>query len=82
MSACYDTKAFRESCPYDQDIILHYEGKVQLKPLGKQPTLQRPSTTLTVPNLTHILNGSTHEDDDNDSNNNNNDNNNIDDDDE
>lgn len=70
MGACYETKAFRESCPYDQDIILHYEGKVPLKPLGKQPTLQRPSTTLTVPNLSHILNGSTHDEDDDDDNNN------------
>lgn len=51
MSACYDTKAFKESCPYDQDIILHYEGKVPLKPLGKNPTLQRASTTMTVPDL-------------------------------
>lgn len=47
MNACYETKAFKESCPYDQDIILHYEGKVALKPLGKNPALQRPSTTLT-----------------------------------
>lgn len=46
---CYQTKAFRESCPYDQDIILHYEGKVPIKPLCKNPTLQRATTTLSVP---------------------------------
>ena len=51
MAACYDTKAFRESCPYDQDIILHYEGKVSTQRLGKCPTLQRPSTTLSLPEL-------------------------------
>ena len=45
----YNTKAFKESCPYDQDIILAYEGKVQVKPLAKNPTLQRASTTLTLP---------------------------------
>lgn len=50
MGECYKTKAFRESCPYDQDIILAYEGKVAQKPLGKNPTLQRASTTLTIPN--------------------------------
>lgn len=49
MRSCYETKAFKESCPYDQDIILHYEGKVPLKPLGKNPTLQRASTTLSIP---------------------------------
>jgi hypothetical protein len=49
MGECYNTKAFKESCPYDQDIVLAYEGKVQLKPLGKNPTLQRASTTLTLP---------------------------------
>ena len=49
MSACYETKAFKESCPYDQDIILHYEGKVSIKPLGKNPTLQRASTTMSLP---------------------------------
>ena len=49
MRNCYETKAFKESCPYDQDIILHYEGKTPLKPLGKNPTLQRASTTLTIP---------------------------------
>lgn len=49
MSMCYETKAFKESCPYDQDIVLAYEGKVNLKPLGKNPTLQRASTTLTIP---------------------------------
>jgi hypothetical protein len=52
MSNSYETKAFQESCPYDQDIILHYEGKVQLKPMGKNPTLQRPTTTLTTPSFT------------------------------
>lgn len=49
MKNCYETKAFKESCPYDQDIILHYEGKTPLKPLGKNPTLQRATTTLTIP---------------------------------
>ena len=53
MSACYETKAFKESCPYDQDIILHYEGKVGLKPLGKNPALQRPTTTLSLPEMIH-----------------------------
>lgn len=51
IGSCYETKAFKESCPYDQDIILHYEGKTALKPLGKNPTLQRASTTLSVPEL-------------------------------
>ncbi|CAF1291907.1 unnamed protein product [Didymodactylos carnosus] len=58
---CYQTKAFQESCPYDQDIILHYEAKVggtstgqqqqqqQKQTYGKCPTLQQPTTTLTVP---------------------------------
>lgn len=49
MSECYNTKAFKESCPYDQDIILAYEGKVQIKPLAKNPTLQRASTTISIP---------------------------------
>lgn len=49
MGSCYETKAFKESCPYDQDIILHYEGKVAIKPLGKNPTLQRASTTVSLP---------------------------------
>jgi len=49
MGNCYQTKAFKESCPYDQDIILQYEGKVPLKPLGKNPTLQRATTSLTLP---------------------------------
>ena len=49
MAACYETKAFKESCPYDQDIILHYEGKVTIKPLGKNPTLQRASTSVSLP---------------------------------
>ncbi len=49
MADCYNTKAFKESCPYDQDIVLAYEGKVQIKPLAKNPTLQRASTTLTLP---------------------------------
>jgi chloride intracellular channel protein 2 len=51
MGNCYDTKAFKESCPYDQDIILHYEGKLSLKPLGKNPTLQRASTSMNLPDL-------------------------------
>ncbi|CAF0889303.1 unnamed protein product [Didymodactylos carnosus] len=54
---CYQTKAFQESCPYDQDIILHYEAKVggtstgqqQRQTFGKCPTLQQPTMTLTVP---------------------------------
>jgi chloride intracellular channel protein 2 len=52
MANCYETKAFKESCPYDQDIILHYEGKVSIKPLGKNPTLQRATSTTDVPDLT------------------------------
>ena len=49
MAECYNTKAFKESCPYDQDIILAYEGKVSTKPIGKNPTLQRASTSLSLP---------------------------------
>ena len=49
MGSCYGTKAFKESCPYDQDIILHYEGKSSTKSLGKNPTLQRASTTISLP---------------------------------
>jgi len=56
MSACYETKAFRESCPYDQDIILHYEGKVATQRLGKCPTLQRPTTTFSVPEFVDTAN--------------------------
>lgn len=49
MAECYNTKAFKESCPYDQDIILAYEGKVSTKPIGKNPTLQKASTSLSLP---------------------------------
>jgi len=51
MQRCYQTKAFQESCPFDQDILMHYEGKVggNVKSLGKTPTLQQPTMTLTIP---------------------------------
>ena len=51
MERCYQTKAFQESCPFDQDILMHYEGKVAAnsKPFGKAPTLQQPTMTLTIP---------------------------------
>jgi glutathione S-transferase len=51
MERCYQTKAFQESCPFDQDILMHYEGKVGTshKPFGKTPTLQQPTMTLTRP---------------------------------
>lgn len=51
MERCYQTKAFQESCPFDQDILMHYEGKVGAnnKPYGKIPTLQQPTMTLTIP---------------------------------
>jgi len=51
MERCYQTKAFQESCPFDQDILMHYEGKAGAnnKPFGKTPTLQQPTMTLTIP---------------------------------
>ncbi|CAF1072637.1 unnamed protein product [Adineta steineri] len=51
MERCYQSKAFQESCPFDQDILMHYEGKVapNHKPFGKTPTLQQPTMTLTIP---------------------------------
>jgi chloride intracellular channel protein 2 len=51
MKRCYQTKAFQESCPFDQDILMHYEGKAGgiNKPFGKIPTLQQPTMTLTIP---------------------------------
>lgn len=51
MERCYQTKAFQESCPFDQDILMHYDGKVgaNTKPFGKAPTLQQPTMVLTVP---------------------------------
>jgi chloride intracellular channel protein 2 len=51
MERCYRTKAFQESCPFDQDILMHYEGKIVQtnKPFGKTPTLQQPTMTLTIP---------------------------------
>ena len=50
MERCYQTKAFQESCPFDQDILMHYEGKVtpNQKSFGKAPTLQQPTMTLTI----------------------------------
>jgi chloride intracellular channel protein 2 len=51
MARCYQTKAFQESCPFDQDILMQYEGKIAVshKPYGKIPTLQQPTMTLTIP---------------------------------
>ena len=51
MARCYQTKAFQESCPFDQDILMQYEGKVvaNTKTFGKTPTLQPPTMTLTIP---------------------------------
>lgn len=50
MERCYQSKAFQESCPFDQDILMHYEGKVGVnnKPFGKAPSLQQPTMTLTI----------------------------------
>ena len=50
MARCYQTKAFQESCPFDQDILMHYEGKVavQSKPFGRTPALQQPTMTLKI----------------------------------
>lgn len=50
MNNCYQTRAFHESCPHDQDILMHYEGKVAAtnKPFGRTPTLQQPTMTLTI----------------------------------
>ncbi|KAI3381331.1 hypothetical protein SNEBB_009306 [Seison nebaliae] len=45
----YEAKAFRESCPYDQDMILHYSEKINKLPLGKNPNLQKPTFTLEIP---------------------------------
>ena len=50
MARCYQTKAFQESCPFDQDILMHYEGKVSVhsKPFGRTPALQQPTMTLKI----------------------------------
>ena len=55
MERCYETQAFRESCPFDQDILMHYEGKIgtTIKSFGKTPTLQQPTMTLTIPERKH-----------------------------
>ncbi|CAF1023440.1 unnamed protein product [Didymodactylos carnosus] len=49
----YETQAFRESCPYDQDIILHYETKMmgtKRYSKNRHPRLQPPTLTFTITN--------------------------------
>ncbi|XP_014675083.1 PREDICTED: chloride intracellular channel protein 6-like [Priapulus caudatus] len=53
MRNAYETEAFRESCPADQDIIANYRGKARtegLKPVNsKEEALQQPTFSLSVP---------------------------------
>ncbi|KAI0988760.1 hypothetical protein GJ496_003341 [Pomphorhynchus laevis] len=46
----YNLQVFRVSCPFDQDIVVHYQNKVLLpKHTLLRPTLQKLSITNTIP---------------------------------
>lgn len=53
IKTAYETEAFQESCPADQDIIANYRGKAQTDGLHpqspKEESLQRPTFTLSLP---------------------------------
>ena len=60
---CYETDAFRESCPADREIITHYQGKASCaaKIPRKKAQLMAEDRTFSVPDTTATGNG-VHED--------------------
>lgn len=45
----YQTPAFLETCPSDQDIVKHYEKKAGVKPLKGAPSLQKFTHSYDIP---------------------------------